>query len=681
MKWEKSCYSRLLIDSHITDQKPSYMRNFSVEEYLRLVRLSGVESAMVYACDHNGNCYYPTAAGHPHANLDGRDLFGETVAGLRKAGIVPLAYYTVVYHNDCARRLPHTRIRDNTGSDHDGRYHYTCPNQPDALAFYERQIAEILNYDIDGIFIDMTFWPSICCCSACRRKYGKPFPEIIDWDSPEWVSFQRFRERSLGEFAEALTGFVRRTRPGISVTHQFSPVLHGWYLGQSDTIAAASDYASGDFYGGKLQQRFALKVFDAYTHTPPFEYMTSRCVALNDHTSAKSDEELFLSALTTLANGGAYLFIDAINPDGTLEENFYRRLRDLNRRLEPFRNALRNPGGRLTADVGLYFSMTGCVDRNWNGWKLNEFNGGRANNMSIRRNAVLDETLGTSGILNRLHIPWRVVVNSPEPYGDLKALIVCNAAYLAPEEVERLREFVRNGGTLIATGATSFYTPDGRSTGNFALADVFGVDWPGKRSDSVTYTGEALVFAEGCVPLAHPRAGTEVRCTLSVPDFPVNDPDHYASIHSNPPGKRTEYPALTVHRFGKGVCLWQASPIALEDHCSQREFLKALFREFLPPFLLEEKNLAESAEITRLTAENGDELLCVVNRQEESPVIPLRDVEFSILHPERPDRVIRVSDGADLPPEWDGRALRFRIPELRYGEIFQIQSGKGEKFK
>lgn len=50
--------------------------------------------------------------------------------------------------------------------------------------------------------------------------------------------------------------------------------------------------------------------------------MTSRCVTLYDHTSVKSDDELFLHALTTLANGGAYFFIDAINPDGTLEESF-----------------------------------------------------------------------------------------------------------------------------------------------------------------------------------------------------------------------------------------------------------------------------------------------------------------------------------------------------------------------
>ena len=122
--WNSRCYARLLIDNHITDQRPGYMGRFSSKDYVRLVKESGVESAMVYSCDHNGNCYYPTEVGHRHGNLGGRDLFGEVVSGLRGEGIVPVAYYTAVYHNDCARRLPGARIIDNVGHDHDGRYHF-----------------------------------------------------------------------------------------------------------------------------------------------------------------------------------------------------------------------------------------------------------------------------------------------------------------------------------------------------------------------------------------------------------------------------------------------------------------------------------------------------------------------------------------------------------------------------
>ena len=89
MDWIKKCYSRMLIDNHITDLNPKFMSKFDPEQYVAMVRRAGVKSAMVYSCDHNGNCYYPTRVGHMHANLHGRDIFGETVRLLREAGIVP----------------------------------------------------------------------------------------------------------------------------------------------------------------------------------------------------------------------------------------------------------------------------------------------------------------------------------------------------------------------------------------------------------------------------------------------------------------------------------------------------------------------------------------------------------------------------------------------------------------
>lgn len=673
MKPLHECYSRLLIDNHITDLKPEYMRKFSAQEYIRLTRLSGSDSVMVYACDHNGNCYYPTAVGHQHANLEGRDIFGENIANLRQAGITPIAYYTVGYHNDCAKRLPHTRIIDNVGIDHDGRYHYTCPNQPDAVEFYKKQLREILAYEVEGIFIDMSFWPSICCCDGCRRAYGKPFPETMDWHDPEWVSFQRFRENSMAAFAQTLTDFSRQVKPGITVTHQFSPVLHGWYLGQSDGIAAASDYASGDFYGSKLQQRFAVKAFESFTRKPPFEFMTSRCVDLHDHTTTKSPEEMFLAALTTLANGGAYFFIDAISPDGTLSETFYQALGKVNAKLLPFKKSVSSLKAPLAAEVGLYFSMPCCVDHNINGEKLSQFDGGRANNMSIRRNAVLDEVMGTAEILIKMHIPFKVISESKRDYSNLKAIIINKAAYMSEEECRLLREFVREGGTLIVTGDTSRYDLQGRGGKEFALADVMGVHFTGGYSDTITYTGKELVLSHGRVPLTRPAADTEVRSRLTLPDFPVGDPENYASIHSDPPGRETEFPALTVHPYGKGRCVWLAAPVFLSHFHTQQEFGRKLFAEFLPAFVTASENLPPSAEITLLADRGCDEkLLCIVNMQDELPVIPLYEISLQLKMQCDVRTIHRVSDGTPVKFDYRDGILSLHIPQIHYGEFFHI---------
>ncbi len=666
------CYSRLLIDSHISDQKPEYMSRFSPREYVRMVKLSGVESAMVYAADHNGNCYYPTKVGHPHGGMKDRDFFGETVALLKKNGIAAIAYYTVIYNNDCAKRFPAARLVNRCGESRDGRYHFTCPNQPQAREFYREQIREILQYDLDGLFIDMTFWPSICFCDACRKKYGKPFPERIDWSSPEWISFQRFRENSMAEFAEELTLHARKCKPGISVTHQFSPVLHGWYLGQSDGIAEASDYASGDFYGGKLQQRFAVKAFDAYTRHAPFEFMTSRCVSLRDHTSSKSEEELFLSALTTLANGGAYFFIDAINPDGTLEESFYRRFHRLNERLKPFRECLEESRFRLTARVGLWFSILCCVDKTLNGQELASFRS-HGDNMALCRNPILEEVLGTAEILNRMHIPYKVLKGGGD-FSGLDAIIINNAVYLSAEECDQLRRFVRAGGTLIATGETSLRDPSGNTSGNFRLSDLFGVDFSGGYSDVVTYFGEERILSRGRAPLVAAAEDVQVRDCLTFPDFPCHDPDCYASIHSDPPGDQTGYPAWTVHRYGAGKCVFLAPPVLLLRQYTQQEFGKKLFREFLPRTVVSSRNLPESAEVTLLaSADASRHLLCIVNAQNELPAIPLRDVELQLALPFPVRRIVRVADGSEVKFGNENGLIRFAVPEIQAGEFCLLE--------
>ena len=87
------------------------------------------------------------------------------------------------------------------------------------------------NYDFEGIFFDMTFWPTICYCPHCiaryRKEQGAEPPRIVDWKDPQWRAFQKSRERWLREFALSVTQTVKQTRP-IPVYHQFGTVFAPW---------------------------------------------------------------------------------------------------------------------------------------------------------------------------------------------------------------------------------------------------------------------------------------------------------------------------------------------------------------------------------------------------------------------------------------------------------------------
>ena len=54
----------------------------------------------------------------------------------------------------------------------------------------------------------------------------------------------------------------------------------------------------------------------------------------------------------------------------------------------------------------------------------------------------------------------------------------------------------------------------------------------------------------------------------------------FASIHSNPPGIKTEIPALLYKEFGKGKVIWSALPIEAIEHYDYRRIFHESVKAF-----------------------------------------------------------------------------------------------------
>jgi hypothetical protein len=61
-----------------------------------------------------------------------------------------------------------------------------------------------------------------------------------------------------------------------------------------------------------------------------------------------------------------------------------------------------------------------------------------------------------------------------------KLLILANIAALSDEQCDQLRQFIKMGGSILATHETSLFDEEGRERKDFGLADVFGAHFKGR---------------------------------------------------------------------------------------------------------------------------------------------------------------------------------------------------------
>ncbi len=85
-EWPKQVYRRLLIDTHIPDWDPRFLSRFDTAEYVDTIVRAGFQQIMPYTNSCVGLALWKTKVGQMHANLHGRDMFGEIVTEAAAAG-------------------------------------------------------------------------------------------------------------------------------------------------------------------------------------------------------------------------------------------------------------------------------------------------------------------------------------------------------------------------------------------------------------------------------------------------------------------------------------------------------------------------------------------------------------------------------------------------------------------
>jgi hypothetical protein len=144
-----------------------------------------------------------------------------------------------------------------------------------------------------------------------------------------------------------------------------------------------------------------------------------------------------------------------------------------------------------------------------------------------------------------------------------KLLILPNVAAMSDKQCDEIRQYVRNGGSIVATHETSLYDEHGKRRRDFGLSDVFGCSFTGEVMPRMQ---NAYLALNGSHPLLKGIEGTPrivhgvARVATRPHDAQAQSPLLFIPSYPDLPmeevyprqGEKPSQPEVYVRQFGQG---------------------------------------------------------------------------------------------------------------------------------
>ena len=685
-KWYQQSHFRNLVDMHIPSGNGN-LENFDAEKYADCMLQAGVETAYVYASNCLGLCLFPSEVGYRHSITEKRDIFGETVAALRKRGIGVVGYLNS-WCSEGARMHPQWQIVTQEGhtNGETSRFGTCCLNSPYRDLFHALVYEMVSKYDIDGLWVDMIgFFASDCACPWCREKYKKEtgfeLPTTIDWEDENFLRYLQFKFDTVTEYARGIEEAAHRAKPDISVSLQCASWKNPHINGMADAYYDLMDYASGDFYADRNSTDVVCRILPNLTKYAPFEYMISRAPNLSYHTAIKDRSEILLQAYTAFLCGGSFLFIDAIDPDGGLNGDFYRFMGQIKKELEPFFPTI-DYEAQVLRDVAVYAPLDAYSTPNLQGKALPRL----ADELPMA-----GRLQSINKALSRAHIDYDILTEKKiDEIGKYKVLILPDLHRMKQSECEKIAAYVQAGGRVYVSGSTSALSSDGKNSGSFMLSQVLGVEYTRIEDRKPVYLAPTQAgqpyfvrfsptypaMLPDAVPVVKPVSEQlEVLATLTYPFTDARNYLRYSSAISNPPSEKTDLPAVVRHKYGKGTCIYSVAPLELSSEVCNYDIFAELIKSLADEcgglnFTCEESEYLEH--VVRHNPEKRHYTVSVLNYQNVRKIVPLRDVTFTVQLDVAP-KSVKTTLGT--PVQWEKQAdgLHICLEKLEIYDVIYIE--------
>jgi len=327
------------LDFHTSPYIPDVSSEFDAAEFARTFAEAHVNSVTVFAKCHHGMCYYPTTTGTQHPALvsrGGRDLLGEQIEALHRAGIRAPLYTTVVWEEDAAVKHPEWRQITREGSfaggeaadgktQQPGGWKYNNFLHPEYQDYIEAHVRELLSRygtEVDGLFFDILFFHADACWSDESVKWRKAHG-FLAGDS---ATHTRFESAAQVEFTDRFSRLIQGIRP--EATLFYNSTNMSFIDGTVGVRPRLKDYTHFEveslpsgFWGYQHFPRLARQI--AATGKP-WLGMTGRFQRMwGDFGGIKPQAALEYECFRTQALGGANSVGDQLPPRGTLDPAAY----------------------------------------------------------------------------------------------------------------------------------------------------------------------------------------------------------------------------------------------------------------------------------------------------------------------------------------------------------------------
>lgn len=562
-----------------------------------------------------------------------------------------------------------------------------------AVEFLTRMMSK---YDVDGVWENSVgFGDGPCYCQRCRMMYreatGQEIPEGSDYASEEFARYRAWK----AECADRHLRRMRDTVKNFGEEKAYCAEIFGMFH-------ASNARGTGiDLYNAKEYFDFLVSPAFLDGSASPERKWDNLIYAASSMRFLKAIDDTKQAVLLCGNNGTKWRYVKAPavetkvwmweaagvgacywnclfngqHPAQTMDRRNQGIETEIYAYLE--RNEELLDGQRPKAEVGIYYSK---YSRDALG---NDLEAQDAYGVFIK---------GAETALVEAHIPYNFIPDldfTKESLKGVKVLILPNTAWISDRHLDIIREYVREGGGLVASYETSLYDENGRRRPDFGLRDLFGVSFTGMRRDTASDCYQLIrrqhpvlegmradqtivLMNEGHTLLTKAEKGKEdqVVCTY-IPQI-YNQPPEYAWI----PEMETEFPTIMINGYGEGRVVYFANQTDKLCYTNGHEdfldsFVNSVKWASGEKFSLEVKAPA-SVHVTLMekNTDPSEKVLSFVNTT-GGTVRPLREIspvygiETCLTLEKEADADMQLMYGeGGIRFEQEGREVRIRIPEL-----------------